>query len=306
MKLLVAIDYSQPSQQVLDEVARRAWPATTTACVLHVVDESQLPTSRALVEAMKQSAEILVRSASEKLCKAGVQATGKVLEGHSRVAIAEYAKEWGADLILVGARGAGGLARFLLGSVAQTTLRRSPCSVEIVRRTARDSAAASRAMRILVAIDGSECSMVAVRSVAQRSWPAGSQIRLISVVPLLVPLAETIPLAPVYYPSPEVTDTLQKEARGQAEEAVARARQILTEAGVKPIEIEPLPVGDPKQVILDQAENWGADLIVVGSHGHRGVDRLMLGSVSEAVAMHAHCSVEVIRESNLNAGKESS
>jgi nucleotide-binding universal stress UspA family protein len=161
-------------------------------------------------------------------------------------------------------------------------------------------------MKILVATDGSESSMIAVRSVARRPWPAGSQIRLISVIPLLIPFGETVPLAPVYYPPPEVTDTLQKEARGQAEEAVARARQVLTGAGVKPVESESLPVGDPKQVILDQAKDWGADLIVVGSHGYHGIDRLMLGSVSEAVAVHAYCSVEVIRESRLTGSKESS
>jgi nucleotide-binding universal stress UspA family protein len=306
MKLLVAIDYSQPSQQVLNEAARRTWPDATISCVLHVVDWSQLPANVALIDAMKRSAEALVKSASEKLCKAGVQSTGKVLEGHSRVAIAEYARQWGADLILIGAHGAGGLVRFLLGSVAQATLRRSTCSVEIVRRPAEDSAAVSSPMKILVGVDGSECSMVAVRSVARRPWPAGSQIRLISVVPLIVTLSETIPPAPVYYPPPEVTDTLQKEVRGQAEEAVARARQVLTEASIKPVQIESLPVGDPKEVILDQAKNWNADLIAVGSHGYRGIDRLMLGSVSEAVAMHAHCSVEVIRESSLTTSKESS
>lgn len=305
MKLLVAIDYSQPSQQVIDEVTRRPWPAATTACVLHVVDWAQVPSSAALIEAMDRSAKVLVKSASEKLCKAGVQATVKLLEGQSRVAIAEYAKEWDADLILVGAHGVGGLARFLLGSVAQATLRRSPCSVEIVRRPARDSAAVSTAMKILVAIDGSERSMAAVRSIARRPWPTGSQIRLVSVIPLMIPLGETMPLAPLYFLPPEVTDTLQKEARGQAEEAVARARQVLTGEGIKPIEIESLPLGDPKQVILDQAKNWGADLIVVGSHGYRAIDRFMLGGVSEAVAMHAHCSVEVIRESKLTASKES-
>ena len=140
MKLLVAIDYSQPSQQVIDEVTRRPWPAATTACVLHVVDWAQLPSSAALIEAMNRSAKVLVKSASEKLSKAGVQATVKVLEGHSRIAIAEYAKKWDADLVLVGSHGVGGLVRFLLGSVAQATLRRSPCSVEIVRRPAWDSA----------------------------------------------------------------------------------------------------------------------------------------------------------------------
>jgi nucleotide-binding universal stress UspA family protein len=51
----------------------------------------------------------------------------------------------------------------------------------------------------------------------------------------------------------------------------------------------------PKSIIMDEAEKWGADLIVVGSHGHRGIERFLLGSVSEGVALHAKCSVEVIR-----------
>jgi len=114
--------------------------------------------------------------------------------------------------------------------------------------------------------------------------------------PLIVPLGETIslPVAPVYPPA-DLIDTIEKQARGRAEEAVARAQQILSEARIKAVETEFLPVGDARQVILDQAKDWGADLIVVGSHGYRGIDRFMLGSVSESVAMHAHCSVEVIR-----------
>ena len=92
----------------------------------------------------------------------------KVLEGHPRTTVAEYAKECGANLVLVGSRGASGLVRFLLGSVAQAALRRSPCSVEIVRRPAQDSATASTPMKILIGTDGSDCSMAAVRSVAQR------------------------------------------------------------------------------------------------------------------------------------------
>ena len=226
-----------------------------------------------------------------------MQATAKVLEGHPRIAVAEYAKEWGADLVLVGSHGASGLVRFLLGSVAQAALRRSPCSVEIVRRSAQDSATASTAMKILIGTDGSDCSIAAVRSVAQRPWPPGSQMRVISVVPLIIPFGETIsvPFAPVY-PPPDLVETIEKQARDRAEEAVARARQILSEARIKAIEANFLPVGDARQVILDQAKDWNADLIVVGSHGYRGIDRFMLGSVSESVAMHAHCSVEVIRE----------
>jgi nucleotide-binding universal stress UspA family protein len=61
--------------------------------------------------------------------------------------------------------------------------------------------------------------------------------------------------------------------------------------------------GNPKEVILDEAQKWGADLIVVGSHGRRGIKRFLLGSVSEAVAMNAHCSVVVVRGRKKSARK---
>ncbi len=217
------------------------------------------------------------------------------MEGHPRIAVADYAKKWRTDFVLVGSHGASGLARFLLGSVAQATLRRSPCSVEIVRRAAQESAAISSGMKILLATDGSECSMAAVTSVAGRPWPNGSQIRLISAIPVILAVGASHPLPPFYLPS-DVFETLQTQARSRAEEAVERAHQILREAHIEPVKTGFLPIGDARQVILEEAKDWGADLIVVGSHGYHGIDKLMLGSVSESVAMHAHCSVEVIRE----------
>jgi nucleotide-binding universal stress UspA family protein len=305
MKALAAIDSSPCSQQVLDEIARRPWPPDTTVCILHIVDWPQLPSSASLIPALKQSANLLVESAAKSLCKAGLQTATKVMEGHPRIAVADYAKEWRADLVLVGSRGASGLARFLLGSVAQATLRRSPCSVEIVRRASQGSAAISGGMKILVATDGSEGSMAAVSSVARRPWPSGSQIRLISAIPVILAVGAPHPIPPVYLPS-EVLETLQTQARIRAEAAVERAHQILREAHIEPVKTGFLPIGDARQVILEEAKDWGADLIVVGSHGYHGIDRLMLGSVSESVAMHAHCSVEVIRETRLTASKESS
>jgi nucleotide-binding universal stress UspA family protein len=55
-------------------------------------------------------------------------------------------------------------------------------------------------------------------------------------------------------------------------------------------------MGEPRAFILDEAKAWGADLIVLGSHGRHGLDRLLMGSVSESVALYAHCSVEVVRQ----------
>jgi len=162
--------------------------------------------------------------ASDRLDKAGLRASAKVLEGNPRIAVAQYAKEWGADFVLVGSHGVSGLMRFLLGSVAEAALHRSPCSVEIIRRPARDSATASTPMKILIATDGSDCAMAAVRSVAERPWPVSSQMRVVSAVPLSIFAGEMMsPAIAPAYPPLDTVETIQKEARRQAEEAVARA-----------------------------------------------------------------------------------
>jgi nucleotide-binding universal stress UspA family protein len=88
----------------------------------------------------------------------------------------------------------------------------------------------------------------------------------------------------------------------QAQEAVSSAEQVLASAGLKATVV--LLSGNPKEVILEEARNWDTDLIVVGSHGRRGFKRFLLGSVSEAVAMNAHCSVVVVRGSARPARKK--
>lgn len=63
-------------------------------------------------------------------------------------------------------------------------------------------------------------------------------------------------------------------------------------------------MGSPKQVILDEAESWVADLIIVGSHGYGAWDRFLLGSVSNAVATHAKCSVEIVRRKQISESEK--
>jgi nucleotide-binding universal stress UspA family protein len=146
-------------------------------------------------------------------------------------------------------------------------------------------------MRVLIAIDGSSCSEAAVESISRRPWPPGSHLRIISVVELpIIPTPETWALPESYF------NDLEKATRDQAEEAVAAANERLRERFGSEVEITTEIIsGHPKEVILDEAEKWGADLIVLGSHGYRGWQRFLLGSVSQAVASHAKCSVEIVR-----------
>ena len=147
-------------------------------------------------------------------------------------------------------------------------------------------------MRILVATDGSEYSKAAVNEIAHRQFPPGSEVRIISVVAPYLPatyLGEGVDM--------NLYDQMEKEARQEGQAAVEKAAAKLRSDEWVPqlnVTTKVLP-GAPKGAILEEAEAFGADLIVVGSHGHGMLDRFLLGSVSQAVALHAKCSVEIVR-----------
>lgn len=295
MKILLAIDSSTMSQNVIHAAATRPWPFGTGFCVLSIVDMNNWEGLPALIEDAKREAQGLVDAAADKLAQCGYEVLREIQLGLPKKAIPEFARQWGADLVMVGSHGQNRMIRFLLGSVAFAVVRGSPCSVEIVRPSAGDSGSSSPAMRILVATDGSECSVKAVYSVANRPWPSQSQIRILSVVQLLNPESR-LPPSPLgsEYPT-SLLEQLWQKARLRANEAVADARKILVGTNLNLWDGPATLVGDPRAIVLDEAKTWGADLIVVGSHGRQGFERWLMGSVSEAVALHAYCSVEVIR-----------
>ncbi|HXG65516.1 MAG TPA: universal stress protein [Blastocatellia bacterium] len=146
-------------------------------------------------------------------------------------------------------------------------------------------------MKILLAIDGSLYSDRAVEEVARRPWPMGSAVKILTVVePPFQPFSHTWVMPEGYY------DDLERAGDDHARSIVEKAAERLRTAETASLEVTTDIVrGYPKEAILATAEQWGADLIVVGSHGYRGLTRLLLGSVAQAVAAHAHCSVEIVR-----------
>lgn len=144
-------------------------------------------------------------------------------------------------------------------------------------------------MKILLAVDGSPCSDVAVKEVAHRPWPEGSSVKVLTVFePPMPPTPETWAVPASYYE--EIETALRKQGQNIIERAVQtlKANETLSLSSI-------FVLGSPRPVILDEAESWGADLIVVGSHGYTAWKRFLLGSVSQAVVSHAKCSVEVVR-----------
>lgn len=295
MKILIAIDSSPVSHQVLEEAVARSWPPDATFSIVSAVDVGRFAELPALIDDAKRECEKIVKAGAALLAHAKLPSATEVLVGSPRRVVAEFAAQWGADLILVGSHSRGAIGHFFLGSVAQGILRTADCPVEIVRFPRSGAAPSSHPMKILVATDGSPCSLAAARSLATRRLPRGSMFKILSVEELVtmpIPMGASSPAA--IYPA-SLLEELIAAARTRAEDGAAAVRKILLKA-VPGASIETLmPTGDPRELILDTAKAWPADLIVLGSHGLGGFDRFLIGSVSESVAVHAHCSVEVVR-----------
>ena len=138
-------------------------------------------------------------------------------------------------------------------------------------------------MRILLAIDDSKFSEAATQAVIAQHRLQDLEVRVLHAVE-----------PPTAFIAPEMAEYIPpRESAEEAKGLVAKTADALRSAGVNVSTA--VTQGDPKSIIIDDAKAWGADLIVLGSHGRKGLDRFLLESVSEAVLRHAHCSVEIVR-----------
>ena len=299
IKLVLAIDALSPSTEIVAAVVSRPWPSRTVARVVSAIEYAAIP------EKIWQDAEGQIEPVKHAMLKRATERTGHVAEqleqlgikteavvkiDEPRFVILREAEEWPADLIFIRAHTYTNMTRWLLGSVSNLVLREAPCSVEIVRATKHSTEQAARnGLKILVGIDGSSFSLAAARSVAARPWPKGTIVKLLSVIEPVVHL-----------------DDLIREGQNEAEtirQVSTQAEAILSCSGLRTISEVVKGNGNPKSEIIGRAAAWEADLVIVGSHGRRGLKRWLLGSVSEAVARHVPCSVEVIRTAKADGEK---
>jgi nucleotide-binding universal stress UspA family protein len=142
-------------------------------------------------------------------------------------------------------------------------------------------------MKLLLAIDDSKFSQAATQAVIDRVLPEDTEVRVLHVLTPIRRLRGEVG-API-----EASSTLEQEQLIQAKALLEETADQLRPERLNVSTV--VEEGDPKTRIIDHAVHWHADLIVLGSHGRKGIDRFLLGSVSEAVARHAPCSVEIVR-----------
>ncbi len=292
MKILLAVDTSAASRAVIEEAVARPWPADSLFQVISVIQPTHLWTTLAAAQESARRAEEVVRDGVAQFEAKGLRAAGMTPAGDPKTVILDQAKAAGADFILVGPHGTSALRRLLVENVAAAVLRYAGCSVEVVRPRKRREG--REGMRVLLGTDGSEFSREAARSLAGRPWPTHTEFRILSAVELMLPAARAF-LEPPFLDTAYL-EANRAEAMQRAQSAIDTAAAVLQEAGCNASESVSVLLETPQVAILREAEEWGPDLIAVGSHGHRGFDRFLLGSTSEAVAMNADCSVDVIRK----------
>jgi len=199
-----------------------------------------------------------------------------------------------ADLVVVGTHGRGAIARLFLGSVAERVARHAPCPVLLARPLS-----SGELDQIVVGLDGSDNAARALDWVCDRLPlpPRGGAIHLLHVItpPMFLGFTDGV-FVPAY--SEVIAAALQKESedarKGLSRIVEQRKSGQIGGAAVRNLTTEVAP-GDAASILLDAARDHKADLLVVGSHGSTGLDRFLLGSVSEKVLRHADCSVLIVR-----------
>jgi nucleotide-binding universal stress UspA family protein len=290
MRVLLATDGSKDAQAAMAFLRVLPLPPSSTVRLQMVVTLPSfaldtLPTAEFQRSALEASRAVL-DEARTALAKLGARVETDIAVGDPKVEIVRIAEEWGADLLVLGARGLGGIARFLLGSVSLAVARHVHCPVLVVKGQPRKLGS------VLVAMDGSEDSFRAARFLQSFALPRGTKVRLLSVVepvryPASAPAALRGQLA-------KMIKELEAERRGQLEKVLERAAAQLDDKITRVT--RSTASGDPAGAIAASAASFNADLIVVGARGHGGMARVLLGSVSEKVLRHARCPVLIVKE----------
>ena len=320
MKILLPIDGSYHSDNAIQTVLTEPWPEGSECYVITVADAMHTGVDAyfgrlgslalAAQQALDTDIKKLLEEAKEKLetkfGKGKVQAnyTESKPSGIGGI-IVETANNWQADLIVMGSHGTSGWDDQFFGSVTIFVSNHAPCSVRIVHfipslsveKKQKQKLAADELLeetRYLVALDGSTNSRLVIDSIMSRPWPPDSQFQLISVVPEPKSVFHSRWFKDVQVD--EKHAELYASQKKVCEELVNEyASKLETKASKGKVTHHVLE-GNARSLILQIAQDWPADMIILGAHDHdKTILEHFLGSVAQAIVNNADCSIEIVR-----------
>ncbi len=296
MRVLLALDGSPSADRARALTTALAWPEGSIVRIVAALDVAPALWGGPWIPAIPVDADQLEEEAVAELTRvlteargpleaAGLAVEAELLRGRPSAAIAEDAKLWGPYLVVVGSRGHGPVETAVLGSVSAAVVDHAACPVLVAR--------GDHVSRVILAEDGSPAGMAARDVVA--TWPAFTSIPVlvVGVVDVAAPWRSGI--APTMFAAAmDVYTEMLTTARTTHREIVAATEAHLRAAGRTAT--GELREGDPADQLRRAATDAAGDLLVVGSRGHVGITRLVMGSVAHSVLTHAHCSVLVVKQ----------
>ncbi|ACM57290.1 universal stress protein [Halorubrum lacusprofundi] len=258
------------------DLAQR-FDASLHAITVVELDEPPADVESEVAEEGTQRGEKTLATLRNQAADVGVSATTHVIETADPVhqTIIDYARDHDVDLIVMGTHGRTGLNRLVLGSVTERTLRTSPVPVLTVHE---DTTLDSDFETVLVPTDGSDAANVAANHGITIAEATDAAMHVIHVVDLTAVSGE--------FGSAEVLTALEEAGQQAVDDVIHRAE----DAGLRSVEASILS-GTPARAILDYAEERDIDLIVMGTHGRTGLERYLLGSVTEKIVRVADVPV---------------
>lgn len=289
-RILIPLDGSPLAEEILTQI-RRILKGKNTE--IHLLRTVFVPVSLAridtgkILEVDRAAARRYLDSLAQRLRKEDIQVRTHLMEGQTAETIVRSAARTRATLIAMTTHGRSGLARWVMGSVAEKVVRSSPVPLLLMRSYTPSGKPVGPVEvgfhRILVPVDGSPNALSVLAAVAPLARDYKADVTVLGVEPPPV-------VAPaVYGETAYVVPEPPPHAGEDAAEAVAK----LAEAGVsaKPMTAK----GDPADRILHVADEIKADLIAIATHGRSGWTRFVLGSVTERVLRHSTVPMLIVR-----------
>ena len=306
MKILIGYDGSPSSHDALYDLVNAGLPDNAQVRILLALNaiypiESIMPLGdgvsfyptnyKDLAENQKvleKQAQVQVKEVRIKLLQLFPhwKITSKVVLDSAAHALISESETWHPHLICLGSRGWNAFGDLLLGSVAENVLKHAPCSVRLGKNPQRGK---SQNQKLLIAYDGSINADEVIKKICTREWQLGTKAKLFAVSEFQL---QTDPISNAIHKNAGQKNQLEFTWPWM-EKKLTSAQTKLEKRGIKTT--FEIALGEPRRKILDESKKFHATTIFIGSRGLRGFQRFLVGSVSSAVASHATCSVEIVR-----------
>ena len=273
--ILAAVDGSPPSQHALEQIPHLPECRVTAAAVLPPPPQG-LPAATPELEAHLRSPYDKALAAAQKWAAArSLPLETLLVKGGPHEALCAAARDYSCDLVVIGKRGQELPPGARMGKVTERVIGFCPTDVLVV--PVRGTLDLSR---LLLPVDGSRFSRRAADRALALAAASGSSLLVVSALDAPPGFATEVP---------EVAQDLLANLENLAAGVAQKARDLGLACHTR------VAVGSAYRLILDQASEWNAGLIVMGSHGRTGLKRLLMGSVTERVVGEAPCPVLVVK-----------